>query len=261
MSSKRVHNKSGTNDLKISTASAADIQLWSGVLNLQPKREVIGPTGTKCLLANVADGRLTISQRKVCYAYQLVAYNKFGARAISNVTASKTQDDLVISHLCGTRNCIVPDHIVLETKRFNDQRTHCHYSLQNVFERHGRSGVENVLALNLCDHYPKCGSTPNSVQPLSDKTNVERQKVRVENSLYNRKLQETPGKSLNTAAIGPTNSAAGAEETPPDRNNVRAGGTKRPGSCSPLGQSAAKLSKRERQVVVISDDENDEFLL
>ena len=75
--------------------------------------------------------------------------------------------------------------------------------------------------------------------------NFERQKVGVENLLYNRKLQERPGKSLNTAAIGPTNSAAGAEETPPDRNNVRAGGTKRPGSCSPLGQSAAKLPKQE----------------
>lgn len=52
---------------------------------------------------------------------------------------------------------------------------------------------------------------------------------------------------------------AGDEETPPDRNNVRVGGTKRPGPCNPLGQSAAKLPIHCREPVsLVSDDEKDE---
>jgi hypothetical protein len=165
-----------------------------------------------------------------------------------HVPAAKGQDDLLISHLCGTRNCVNPNHLVLEPKGVNDERTSCHFALRNVTATAVARGTDAasarsaVLGLGLCPHSPTCGS--DDVPEVTTLCNTcTWQKVRDEPSLYNRKLQETPGKSVTTAAGGPTTSAAGVPSAP-DRKNVTVGGVKRPDPCIPLGQSAAKLPTR-----------------
>jgi len=69
-----------------------------------------------------ADGRYTRSQVKVAYGYQIVAYVKFGRQVMLTVPTAKLADDLLISHLCGTLNCCESSHMVIETKRINDER-------------------------------------------------------------------------------------------------------------------------------------------
>ena len=71
------------------------------------------------------------------------------------------------------------------------------------------------------------------------------QKAGDENLLYNRKLQGTPGKSLTTAAVGPTDSAAGDGSAHRIVKTSELGESTRPDSCSPLGQSAVKLPMLE----------------
>lgn len=79
------------------------------------------------------------------------------------------------------------------------------------------------------------------------------QKAGDENPLYACKLQGTPGKSVDTSAGGPTSSVW----CTPGRNNVTAGGVKRPDSCNPLGQSASKLPRVPPTVADVSDDDDD----
>lgn len=79
------------------------------------------------------------------------------------------------------------------------------------------------------------------------------QKAGDENPLYACKLQGSPGKSVDTSAGGPTLSAW----CTPGRKNATAGGVKRPDSCNPLGQSAAKLPRVSPTVVDVSDDDDD----
>ena len=88
--------------------------------------------------------------------YQMVAFWKFGRKRMSEVVASKGADSLTISHLCGTRNCCHPYHIVLERKRINDERTHCHYVLRNVKEASGYRGISKFLGKGWCPHTPTC---------------------------------------------------------------------------------------------------------
>jgi len=53
---------------------------------------------------NNACGRFSYDGEKVFYGYQLVAWKKFGREALELVPAVKaSRDDIVISHICGTR--------------------------------------------------------------------------------------------------------------------------------------------------------------
>jgi hypothetical protein len=108
--------------------------------------------------ARVRDGRITINRKKICYAYQFYAAIKFKLPDLEKVGAVKnSQNAMVISHLCGSRNCCNPDHMVLEPKCKNDERTHCHF----VFRRYQQQfGVEEFMKLRdrACPHEPRCGS-------------------------------------------------------------------------------------------------------
>ena len=110
-----------------------------------------------CYMYKTQDGRYTEKQKKIAYAYQIIAFEKFGREELSKVAASKTQDDLVISHLCGTRNCCNRDHLVLEKKAINDERTRCHWCLSNA---KNAGGLKHFHASNACPHVPKCGTSP-----------------------------------------------------------------------------------------------------
>lgn len=105
-----------------------------------------------CLILNSSDGRISVKGKKVAYGYQLVACLKFGRETIGKLEASKTQESLIISHLCGTRNCINPRHLVLESKATNDERTHCHFCLANSKDR------SQFYECGACPHEPKCGT-------------------------------------------------------------------------------------------------------
>jgi hypothetical protein len=58
-------------------------------------------------------GKLTIQSEKVAYGYQLVAYKKFGREKLLKVPSNKLSNSLTISHLCGSRNCVISDHLIL----------------------------------------------------------------------------------------------------------------------------------------------------
>jgi len=106
-----------------------------------------------------ADGRYTRSQVKVAYGYQIVAYVKFGRQVMLTVPTAKLADDLLISHLCGTLNCCESSHMVIETKRINDERTHCHFCMTAAKVKNGWPGVQQFFASGACKHTPQCGST------------------------------------------------------------------------------------------------------
>jgi len=160
--SPRLHNKSGSATLSILDESKhphSSVLEYHRTLLRQTKHHQGLIQNSPCLLMTAADGRFTISQKKVAYGYQIVAYVKFGRQALLPVTTAKTARDLLISHLCGTANCCEPSHLVLETKLVNDERTHCHFCLRNAFAKTGWASVQQVLASGACPHQPQCGST------------------------------------------------------------------------------------------------------
>jgi len=73
--------------------------------------------------------------------------------------ASKTSRDLVISHLCGSRNCVTQDHLILEPKSVNDERVHCHFCMERVFSSGGWERLMAFKQFPFCPHQPHCGST------------------------------------------------------------------------------------------------------
>ncbi len=153
---RRPHNKSGLSTLSILDYNSSDIEQWykEQSRKLQPREGLI--LGSPCLLPAAKDGRHTVKQRKVAYGYQIIAYMKFGREQLRSATASKLKIDLTISHLCGTRNCCNSDHLILESKAINDERTHCHYGLEHTMEARGRNGVLDWIKSCCCPHTPKC---------------------------------------------------------------------------------------------------------
>ena len=160
----RLHNKSGKETLTVLSYSHAKVVEYHALLLTQVKRYEGLVQDSPCLVMSAADGRLTVSQVKVAYGYQIVAYMEFGRERLTFVTTSKNADDLLISHLCGTRNCCEKTHIVLETKRINDERTHCHFCMRNAKANHANDAVNKWSGVQLfhlggcCPHQPQCGT-------------------------------------------------------------------------------------------------------
>lgn len=154
---RRKHNKSGHSNLSVLTNNSSEIEEWNNEQStkLQPVDGLI--SGSPCFLPTAKDGRYTKHQRKVAYGYQIVAFKKFGRARLTPAKASKLRDDLTISHLCGTRNCCNPDHLVLESKATNDERVHCHFGLKHAKQSRGQSGVKDWDRSSCCPHNPKCG--------------------------------------------------------------------------------------------------------
>jgi len=158
MSAKRKHNKSGSNSLSLLASSNETIKTWHQAMS----RFLIKSSGlienSDCLLLKAGDGRFSYLQKKVAFGYQIVAFQKFGRDQLSKIASNKTCDDLLISHLCGTRNCCEPSHLVIESKATNDERTHCHFCLRNTKQVNGFNGVKTFLASGACNHVPLCCS-------------------------------------------------------------------------------------------------------
>lgn len=153
-----LHNMSAKAYLVIGTQDEEKHARWREVLKGASQKYVPGLAESACLVMRAGDGRLSIKGQKVVFGYQVVASTKFGKEALKEIESVKGADSLLISHLCGTRNCLVPEHLVLETKAINDQRTMCHFVMRNVLHKSGRDGLAQAMALGLCLHSPPCGS-------------------------------------------------------------------------------------------------------
>jgi len=151
------HNKSLKTGLSV--LDLDEETLTACVVALRAASDRLGLCGrdSMCRVLRAEDGRITIRQKKVAYGYQVVALQRFGHKLVSLVNANKTsQDDLVISHLCGTRNCVNPHHLYLEPKRINDERTHCHFVLTRATGAQNITVAEVFGHLQLCTHTPQC---------------------------------------------------------------------------------------------------------
>ena len=92
--------------------------------------------------------------------YHIRAYQVFGRELLLDVPPSKEGDHLSISHVCGSRGCVKRSHLVLELKRVNDQRVHCHFLVHLLMRQ--RKFEEAIalrkLVMRACPHNPKCFS-------------------------------------------------------------------------------------------------------
>jgi len=186
---KNTHNKSGKTELSVSDWSTSQFELHNATLNQMQKETKTGLSPTKCKVLKAKDGRISYQQRKVAYGYQVVAYGKYGRARMQCIPASKRRNDLMISHLCGTRNCLISNHLHIEQKWINDERTHCHFCLKNIQKTTGKP-VPNELRDQLCPHYPKCGDDDDSDDDVKESGNVVDKKV----PQYTCKLQESLAK-------------------------------------------------------------------
>lgn len=187
----RLHNKSGLTCLSIMLFKDDWIKMINQRVLKPCKKELIqGLASEMCQTIMAKDGRLSIpntylndkdaynspdsyneylkrmskqtskdrGSQKPFYAYQLVAFLKFGREKMESIPASKKQTDLVISHLCGTRNCIKDTHIIIENKQINDERTHCHHCLTVAYKTNDLRGVILFRDSGACNHNPPCYS-------------------------------------------------------------------------------------------------------
>lgn len=155
-----IHNKSGLVTLAILEIDDASLDVHHNTLLLRVKDHKGPIKGSHCLLTDAQDGRYSSAGLgKACHGYHLVAWKKFGREALKAVPSNKkNRDNLVISHLCGNGpRCCNPDHIILEEKWKNDERTHCHFSLNNLVRTQGsRRVIKKALDAGLCPHTPHC---------------------------------------------------------------------------------------------------------
>jgi len=169
------HNKSNRTQLTVWEVSDSVFYEWVEQYQtnyaaklIDPSKAEVDPNDSlietsKCLVVNTDDRRCTLNSKTFgkkikVRPYQLNARSLWGNKQfVPAVKGSK--DDLVISHVCGTRECAIPEHIKLETKRVNDERTHCHYCLRNSFKTSGYEGVAAALVAGICNHSPQCGTS------------------------------------------------------------------------------------------------------
>lgn len=155
---RKKHNKSMSTSLSL--LDFDDKEILEFVDDIKSKtRDHQGLTlKSKCQLVPALDGRFSHGSKKVAYAYQLIAFGKYGREQLKRVTSSKEADDLTISHLCGTLYCCNPTHIILEPKKINDQRTHCHWCIKNAQKKNGEKGLKLFFDSGSCPHTPPCCS-------------------------------------------------------------------------------------------------------
>jgi hypothetical protein len=170
-----LHNKSGKEYISVYYLSDEEIsfhydEIMNKYVNQKDVKGNCMKEGSKCWYVGNSQGRYIPAGHKnqLCYAYQVVARKKLGNKEIR--ANKQSASDLSISQLCGAKNsvCVNPDHIIIETKRINDERTHCHFSMDNIrqsLETSNRRQFDLEYQFRLssfsegyCPHNPKCGS-------------------------------------------------------------------------------------------------------
>jgi len=125
MQARRPHNKSGKATLSLLFHNDKQLAIMWNTTVRSKLNVVAGPiVDSPCHLTKAKDGRFSIRQVKVGFAYQLAAWQRFGRDSIGCIASNKEADDVVISHVCGNGpQCANAAHLILETKRINDERT------------------------------------------------------------------------------------------------------------------------------------------
>lgn len=152
----RPHNKSSLAGLSL--LERTDDELFYDWQELKSMLiSIEGPIfQSPCLLTNSKDGRISNSGIKT-FGYHLAAFSRYGRYNLERIPSTKTKNCLVISHICGNGpRCANPWHLCLESKEVNDERTHCHFSLSNIFEASGYEGTKVASSLGICPHTPRC---------------------------------------------------------------------------------------------------------
>lgn len=164
------HNKSGRILLSMLQPALYPIDYLLALLmfwvlpKLKQCKNVVVP-GSPCLL--MAGGRVSeppswrpdkksASSNKIFHAYTLIALLKFGVAALCRIPTNKNAQSLVISHICGVRDCCNADHLILEPKWLNDLRTHCHTILQSWLLRVICPNPIKAFQECCCLHFPAC---------------------------------------------------------------------------------------------------------
>ncbi len=153
---RKFHNKSNSTFLKVISIEEKKIdELLALKTWMEMKSSAHNPIeGSPCRVPVDKKGTISSGGFRID-AYQLVAYKKWGREELKKVPPAKQQDDLLISHLCGTLFCVNKDHLILEAKRINDERAHCHFCLAVAFKNGGYVSVKAALQL-ICPHNPRC---------------------------------------------------------------------------------------------------------
>lgn len=150
----RLHNKSRITNLKV--LSFDDETLFSFHTDILSRAIVtrgLIPL-SPCWIYSTADGRYTHMQVKVAYAYQICSTVYFGRHTIELLASNKFANDLCLSHLCGKHRCVNPDHITVEPKFINDERTHCHFVMNRCKKLRT---LKSFHRNQMCPHNPVCG--------------------------------------------------------------------------------------------------------
>jgi hypothetical protein len=171
----RKHNKSGLTTLSILRYSDAQILEELEVSlkeKIQPRGELI--ENSRCKVWPCKKSKITLQGKVLvqCFgkggntclifyqdageAYHVAAFRLFGRERLSRVQPNKDRDSLVVSHICGTRNCCKKNHLLLEPKWVNDERTHCHFLPHSMIKR-GFPALKTVRWVRkVCPHSPRC---------------------------------------------------------------------------------------------------------
>lgn len=176
MSERKLHNKSNKGYISVFYLQDADANRHYTEAKKRLEKPTIGNcmgSGSRCLPTKSKNGRYipTGSKNQLCYAYQLVARVWFGNKRIP---ASKRGNDHTISHLCGfeSSRCCEKTHLIIEPKRVNDERTHCHFIMDTIVKKwkmrrnfmYELKRKLNDFADKYCPHVPKCGSVNKTVK-------------------------------------------------------------------------------------------------
>lgn len=173
MSEGRLHNKSNKQFISVFYLSDEEAEFHYKEAMKRLEGPAIGNCmghDSPCRPTKHKGGRYipTGFKNQLCYTYQLVARKSFGNEPI---VASKTNDDMTISHLCGFEEsrCAEECHLIIEPKRVNDERVHCHFIMNSIVkEWKMKKNFKQELKYRLkdfadkyCPHTPKCGSINN----------------------------------------------------------------------------------------------------
>lgn len=173
------HNKSQQDTLSINNYKDDELEeMYQNFMNtMYPNIKQV-----KQVEGNIRDSPCRVHERysakgiKLFFTYQLIAWKKYGRDVVVNIpSVKKRKTDTVISHICGTRNCIVSSHLRLETKEVNDSRTYCHKKLEDIRKYNLELGfkpnddeywsrLSSFLYIGACNHQPKCCFTGKTAQ-------------------------------------------------------------------------------------------------
>ena len=169
------HNKSGLEYIKVYYMSDEEAFYHHNTMENQvEQRDIIGcciREDSRCWYVKSQKGRYTSpgSKNQTCFGYQLAARKKYGNQAIR--AHKQSMRDMMISHLCGApgSRCVNPDHLVIEEKKVNDERVHCHFFMNKIMKQWKNPTAKKHFVTNIkillndfvdkyCPHEPKCGS-------------------------------------------------------------------------------------------------------